>query len=243
MSLELKSHEQISSNESIIETIIIKGKKPLKKQRKIFIYFIILFVLISIILFDLFLIYKKYHKNTLNIFNNITSSDLIIENKAQTHEHIINKTGSIIKNNDNMSDMTKYNIDSNIIIDKNTDKNIIKNTSIYPWEKEKLITHALGEYNQIKYTNSLEALNYWYFEEKMTVLEADFYLTKDNHIILAHDFKHSKRIPTLDEFKNKMRTRGNLTTMTFEDLVIFMEKNKNLYIITDTKYTDLRSIK
>ena len=142
-----------------------------------------------------------------------------------------------------MSDMTKYNIDSNIIIDNNTDKNIIKNTSIYPWEKEKLIIHALGEYNQTKYTNSLEALNYWYFKENMTVLEVDFYLTKDNHIILAHDFKHSKRIPTLDEFKNKMRTRGNLTTMNFEDLVIFMEKNKNLYIITDTKYTDLRSIK
>ena len=244
MRIDLKSHEKISSNESIIETIIIKGKKPLKKQRKIFIYFIILFVLISIILFIFFLIYKKNHKNTLNIFNNITSSDLIIENKTQTHEHIINKAGSIIMNNDNMSDIINHhNIDSDIFIDKNTDKNIIKNTSIYPWEKEKLIIHALGEYNQTKYTNSLEALNYWYFKENMTVLEVDFYLTKDNHIILAHDFKHSKRIPTLDEFKNKMRTRGNLTTMTFEDLVIFMEKNKNLYIITDTKYTDLRSIK
>ena len=217
-------------------------------------------VLLSIILFILFnRYYKEYQKNTHNNFNNTTSSEIIIENK--TNIYIINKTDSIIMNNDNTSDMINHNIDSDIIIDKETEKNIIINTSqeiidndndtdsnnittanIYPWEKEKLIIHALGEYNKTIYTNSLDSLSYWYFEENMTVFEADFFLTRDNHIVLAHDFNHLKSIPNLEEFKNSTRTPGNLTTMTFEDLVIFMEENTDLYIITDTKYSDKRHI-
>ena len=101
--------------------------------------------------------------------------------------------------------------------------------------------HAFGEYNQAIYTNSIDALNYWYFEEKMTLMEADFHLTRDNHIVLAHYFNYFKSIPNIEEFK-KIKVHGNLTTMTFEDLVIFMEKRKDLYIITDTKYTNLRKI-
>ena len=31
--------------------------------------------------------------------------------------------------------------------------------------------------------------------------------------------------------------------MTFEDLVMFMDKNKDLFIITDTKYSDITNIK
>ena len=36
--------------------------------------------------------------------------------------------------------------------------------------------------------------------------------------------------------------KGNTTRMTFKDLVLFMEKNKDLYIMTDTKYIDVQSI-
>jgi len=262
MSISLKSHEQIPTKENIIEEIIIKDKKPYKKKTKIIMCFIIMIVLLLIILlFFLFnRYYKEYQKNTHNNFNNTTSSEIIIENK--TNIYIINKTDSIIMNNDNndnTSDMINHNIDSDIIIDKETEKNIINNTSqeifdndtdsnnittenIYPWEKEKLIIHALGEYNKTIYTNSLDSLSYWYFEENMTVFEADFFLTRDNHIVLAHDFNHLKSIPNLEEFKNNTRTPGNLTPMTFEDLVIFMEENNDLYIITDTKYSDKRHI-
>ena len=33
-------------------------------------------------------------------------------------------------------------------------------------ENEKLILHALGEMNNCQYTNSIEALKYWYHEKK-----------------------------------------------------------------------------
>ena len=107
----------------------------------------------------------------------------------------------------------------------------------YNWEDEKLIVHALGKYNNTIYTNSYEALNYWYYEKNMRLMEADFLLTKDNHIVLAHDFDHLKNKPTLKEFK-QFYAKGYLTPMTFEDLAIFMKKNEDLFIITDTKYVD-----
>ena len=36
----------------------------------------------------------------------------------------------------------------------------------FKWENEKLILHALGEMNNCQYTNSIEALKYWYHEKK-----------------------------------------------------------------------------
>ena len=110
------------------------------------------------------------------------------------------------------------------------------------WEKEKLVIHALGIFNNYTYTNSFEALNYWYFQKKMHLMEADFYLTSDNHIVLSHDFSHMRKTPNLTEFKQS-HSKGNLTSMTFEDLVVFMEKHQDLYIITDTKFKDIPRIK
>ena len=115
------------------------------------------------------------------------------------------------------------------------------NKDIPPWFKEKLIIHALGEYNNYIYLNALEPLKYWYFEKKMHLMEVDFFLTKDKHIVLSHNFKVFNFEPTLQEFK-KLKGKGNTTTMTFEDLVSFMLENKDLYIMTDTKYSDIPRI-
>ena len=120
-------------------------------------------------------------------------------------------------------------------------KKQIKVKITYKWEEEKLVVHALGKYNKTIYTNSLEALKYWYFEKNMRLMEADFHLTQDNHIVTAHDFNHLSKTPTLEEFK-KSYAKGYLTPMTFEDLVIFMEQHPDLYIITDTKFTDIERI-
>ena len=110
------------------------------------------------------------------------------------------------------------------------------------WKQEKLVIHSLGEYNNTAYTNSYEGLNYYHIIKKMNLIEADFLLTKDEHIICAHDYEIFKyKIPNFTEFKQS-RTRGNLTPITFEDLVKFMYTYKELYIITDTKYTDILGI-
>ena len=41
-----------------------------------------------------------------------------------------------------------------------------KSANSFKWEKQRLIVHALGKINNTIYSNSLEALNYWYFEKK-----------------------------------------------------------------------------
>lgn len=132
-------------------------------------------------------------------------------------------------------------------IQKNNIKNITFQLQNYsnkiepPWFKEKLIIHSLGEYRNFVYVDTLEPLKYWYFEKKMHLFEADFLLSRDNHLILAHDFKDFQVEPTLEEFK-KSKGKGNSTRMIFEDLVLFMEENKDVYIITDTKYKDIQRI-
>lgn len=103
--------------------------------------------------------------------------------------------------------------------------------------------HALGKFNNTIYSNSYESLNYYYEVKKMKLMEADFILTNDDHIIVAHDYEiFNKSAPSLEEYK-KSRTRGNLTPMIFEDLVKYMYNHEDLNIITDTKYTDFTSIK
>ena len=121
---------------------------------------------------------------------------------------------------------------------RNTNNNYVYKSS---WEKERLIVHALGKINTTIYSNALEALKYWYFEKNMRLMEADFHLTSDNHVVLTYDFSILGRIPTLEEFK-KFRLNGYLTRISFEDLVIFMEQNNDLYIITDTKFDDIYHI-
>ena len=121
-------------------------------------------------------------------------------------------------------------------------KEDVKSNITNDWEKEKLIIHALGRFNNFIYTNSLDAINYWYFQKKMHFIEADCLLTSDNHVVLSHDFSHLKKTPTLSEFKQSY-AKGKLMPMTFEDLVLFMEKHPDLFIITDTKYDDIPNIK
>ena len=75
----------------------------------------------------------------------------------------------------------------------------------------------------------------------MHLMEIDIILTRDNHLVLAHAFRDFRFTPTLAEFK-KSRASGNTTRMSFQDLIIFMENNKDLYVITDTKYDDIYTI-
>ena len=42
-------------------------------------------------------------------------------------------------------------------------------------------------------------------------MEADFLLTRDNHIILAHDLGYLRRNPTLKKFK-KSHARGEINS-------------------------------
>ena len=194
-------------------------KRSPKKNR--FLFFFLLFVsFIIIILFIYFLIFRKKGNQNENIDNFYYENENNIKQEIQNENH-------------NKKERKE---DEFLIKEKSSESEIEP-----PWFKEKLIMHSLGEYKNFDYVDSLEPLKYWYFEKKMKLMEADFMLTKDNHTILAHDFSDLNFTPTLEEFK-KLKAKGNTTRMTFEDLVSFMLENKDLYIITDSKYTDIPRI-
>lgn len=118
-----------------------------------------------------------------------------------------------------------------------------------PWIEYKLIAHALGDIDDNNYTNSLEALTES-IEEGYKLVEADILLTSDNQLVLRHDWQIERfikfnqsytddgsgiYIPSLDEFKS-YKIYDQYTSMTFRDLLKFMQKHKDFYVITDTKY-------
>ena len=118
-----------------------------------------------------------------------------------------------------------------------------------PWIEHKLIAHALGDIDELIYTNSLEAITES-IEEGYKLVEADILLTSDNQLVLRHDWQIERfikfnqtymdnesgiYIPSLTEFvSNKIYDK--YTPMTFNDLLKFMKKHKDFYVITDTKY-------
>ena len=164
----------------------------------------------------------QVNNNKTQVNNNITQQN---KNRTQVNNNIINANQNLIDYIDNITSLLNQNL-------TNKDK----------WKYELFVMHALGGYNKTIYTNSYEGLNYYYLVKKMKLMEADFQLTNDSHIVTAHDYSaFNHRIPSFEEFNNS-RTNGNLTPMTFEDLVIYMYDHKDLYIITDTKYTDLERI-
>lgn len=130
----------------------------------------------------------------------------------------INKSDFILK-----KDLLRYYIDNNGEIDLSifTEQNILKNKKIVSF-----------------YYNSLEELNKAY-DKGHRVLAVDVELTVDDGIILLKDwywyydnlFENPKdRRLTLEEFK-ELKMKENKTQMTIEDLIEWMDKHKDAYII------------
>ena len=225
-------------------------KKISKSKYNKIIFIIILIILIICLLFISKLLIKiiqnlstQNKKDIKFIHNFIEETDnKTLENK-NTSQINHNKTQEKYNNTQIIENTTQINtsVDNEFYNNSQIYENITKDNK-NKWKKEKLIIHALGEYNNTIYANSFEGLNYYHIIKKMNLMEADFLLTKDEHIVSAHDYKiFNYKKPTYKKFKES-RTRGNLTPITFEDLVQFMYTHKELYIITDTKYSDITRI-
>lgn len=118
----------------------------------------------------------------------------------------------------------------------------------YNWVKDKyFVSHALGEIDGNDYTNSLEAFQYNYYLGQR-IFETDFDLTVDGALICSHDedvwreSTGSNKEYVLNEFENT-KIYGKYTSLTANDLFKIMHENKDIYIITDTKYEDKKTIK
>lgn len=120
-------------------------------------------------------------------------------------------------------------------------------TECYP----NLIAHAGGavrtsEYNAT-YCNSIEALAENY-NLGHRVFEFDFYLTSDNQMAVVHDWNHQYNFngdaPSAEEWKNSVvygQPEGEFTPMMLEELLDEMLVNKDMFVVTDTKFTDEQS--
>lgn len=110
-----------------------------------------------------------------------------------------------------------------------------------------LIAHAMGGIDGQTYTNSLEAFVTAYANGLRT-FEVDMIMTSDGEVVLNHDWSRSISsslqvgyIPTLEEFLN-IKIYDKYTSMSFADLLRLMEKYPDIWVVTDSKYTDASSI-
>ncbi len=105
------------------------------------------------------------------------------------------------------------------------------------FDKTNAIGHAGGIYMGKGHTNSKEAVDLFLhrtIDEEIRVLELDFLFTSDEKLVCAHLFSNygfNNKV-TYDEF---MEQRVLFTPLDFNDVIIYMIKNPNLYIMVDSK--------
>lgn len=110
-----------------------------------------------------------------------------------------------------------------------------------------LIGHAFGNVDGIAYTNSLEAFQENYARGIRT-FEVDFQFTSDREIVLSHywDGRLQKgisenNIPTKEKFLNT-KILEKYTPLSFKELLYLINEYPDIWIITDSKYTDKATI-
>lgn len=110
------------------------------------------------------------------------------------------------------------------------------------YQDTELIYHAGGGIDGLGYTNSKEALE-WAVQHG-NVIEIDFLFTEDKVLVCAHEWINvtdSGETLTLSEFES-VKIYGKYTTMSAKDLLDFMDRHEDIYIVIDTKEPDAVSV-
>ena len=121
----------------------------------------------------------------------------------------------------------------------------------YSWVEQTppLIAHAFGEIDGNTYTNSLDAFQHNYALGHR-VFEVDLTFPVGSYTLIAsHDREHwrakSGAAPgTAYTYENFMASTlcGGYTPMDYRDVIDLMSEYPDIYIVTDTKYTDRVSV-
>ncbi len=118
------------------------------------------------------------------------------------------------------------------------------------WRGSTTVGHSFGSIDGYSYTGCLEAFETNYVKGQRT-FEIDMELTADNQVVLTHDWKYAssiqdkcfaEAIPSKKEFL-ATPIRGTYTPLSFEDMCALMEEYPDIWIITDSKYTDEDNIR
>lgn len=116
------------------------------------------------------------------------------------------------------------------------------------WTGSDIIGHAFGRIDSYDYTNSLDAFEENY-NKGLRTFEVDLQMTSDDKVVLRHDWGQaiqagisSEHIPTEEEFLT-MPILEKYTPMSFADLCLLMKEYPDIWIVTDSKYTDVENVK
>ncbi len=119
------------------------------------------------------------------------------------------------------------------------------------YEENRLVAHALGAIEDKKETNSKEAfIHSW--GDGYKVMEADFSLTSDGTLVVRHDFDQDSYYNleqivngstemNVNRFSNE-KINFRYTPLTAAQLLDLMSEYQDVYVITDTKYTDTERV-
>lgn len=120
------------------------------------------------------------------------------------------------------------------------------------WQGDPLIGHSFSGIDGLTYTGSLEAFLEGYANGYRT-FEVDIIFTSDDELVLAHGWAQSAEAagrdewndmpPTMDEFLETPAWGGGYTLLTLADLFNIMENYPDIWIVTDTKYTDTEQVR
>ena len=131
------------------------------------------------------------------------------------------------------------------LVDYESERNYRHYDFDYSWAEENvLVAHAMGAYDGDTYTNSLQAFKYNY-DLGYRVFEVDFDLSSDHYLICSHDEEYWRQISqsddsieySLENFKSRPIC-GDVNTLDGKDIIDLLNEYPDIYIITDTKYSD-----
>ncbi len=119
------------------------------------------------------------------------------------------------------------------------------------YEENKLVAHALGAIEDKKETNSKEAfIHSW--ENGYKVMEADFNFTSDGILVVRHDFDQDSYYNLEQKVNGSTQMNSSrfssekinfrYTPITATQLFELLAEYEDVYLITDTKYTDTQTI-
>lgn len=116
----------------------------------------------------------------------------------------------------------------------------------YSWVNQvsPLVAHALGGIDEQNYTNSLEAFEYNY-QQGYRVFEVDLELTAESLLVATHDqdiWRYQTDVSEDTAFTNDVflntKVLDKYTPLCIQDIIELMAAYPDVYIITDTKYSD-----
>jgi len=115
------------------------------------------------------------------------------------------------------------------------------------WQGSSIIGHSFGSVDGISYTGSKEAFLEKY-DKGYRTFEVDLEITSDNKVVLRHDWDQeiqvgisSECIPMEEEFL-AVPILGTYTPLSFADLCLLMQEYPDIWIVTDSKYSDTENV-